>query len=158
MTCPLPEKKQIDCSLFYNIGFYAVTISPDDAHQYVGKEDRMKLFRQYWYEMFLCYKYKYNIDYHFELELSEPRNIKTPSYNGPRLHLHGIICFNKNSSIKGFLLEQYYKITKSALLDIDTLDNIDVWYNYCTKQNHIMKEPPLSNHEDLWQKLKNKFP
>lgn len=136
-------------SNFLEKGFYAITINPDDKHQYFGKKDRLKLFRDFLHAQLLQLS-EWHIDYSLCLELSEPKNNSKFSKNGPRLHVHGIIRFKATLSIKNFLLMGIYNITRYSNYDLDTIEDMQIWYNYCHKQQHIMKEKEFTNHDDLW--------
>lgn len=134
---------------FLEKGYYAITINPSDKHQYFGKKDRIQLFRNFLHEQLLSLS-QWRIGYSLCLELSEPKSNSTASKNGPRLHVHGIIRFTSTLSIKNFLLMGMYNMTRYSNYDIDTIDNMQIWYDYCHKQQHIMKEKEFTNHNDLW--------
>ena len=139
---PFTDNKQV----FYNKAqWYSVTINPSDKYQYHGKEDRIKKFRNFMYETFLQLD-SYKIQYKFNIELSEPKEIK-PGTTGSRLHLHGRIMFTCNYSIMQFLLHVQYAWSRIAYVDIDTIEDIEIWDTYCTKQQHIFKgiKTELSN-------------
>lgn len=135
---------------FLEKGWYAITIKPDDKHQYFGKVDRLQKFRSHVHEAFL-FLTGYHIDYTFNIELSEPKTNEKWSKNGPRLHLHGIIRFKSTLSIKNFLLHGIYNLTRWCLYDLDTIGHMDIWYNYCHKQEHIMNTEPITNDDSLWK-------
>jgi len=139
--------------IVYKKGWYSMSINPDDQHQYFGKDDRLEKFRNYLHANLLFLK-NWHIDYCFHLELSEPTS-NEKSKNGPRLHVHGIIRFRSTLSIKNFLLHGFYKLTRWSMIDIDTISDPDVWYEYCTKQQIIMKEKPFTNDGTLWEQLQN---
>lgn len=128
-------------TLFYKKGTYAITINPTDKYQYYGKHDRLEKFKTFINEQLVHYP-QYGIHYKLWIELSEPKN---KTVNGPRLHLHGIITFHSKKSVKHFLLNEIYKITRYAVYDIDTIENMETWITYCTKQQHIIDEPPITN-------------
>ena len=135
---------------FIEKGIYAVTINPDDKHQYFGKADRLQLFRTTCHNGLLFLR-SIHVDYHLYIELSEPKNNSQGSKNGPRLHLHGILKFRSTLSIKNFLLHGIYNLTRWSNYDLDTIKDLDIWKAYCQKQQHIMKETPISNTDTtLW--------
>lgn len=121
--------------------WYSITLCPDDNHQYFGKLNRLKRFTNLINEYMVSWKQD-GIDYVLWTELSEP---KSKSKNGPRLHNHGIIWFNTNRSVRTFLLQNYYSLTRLGIIDIDTIDSLKVWIDYCTKQQHIINKSPISN-------------
>jgi len=135
---------------FLEKGWYSITINPDDKHQFFGKADRMQQFRSYVHAGLLFLK-TMHIDYHLYLELSEPKTNAKWSKNGPRLHCHGILRFRSTLSIKNFLLMGIYNLTRWCNYDIDTIDSMETWHLYCTKQQHIIKEEPFTNDSSLWK-------
>lgn len=132
--------------------WYTITINPSDDYQYFGKPDRMTKFKNFMYEQFLSWP-QFGIHYYFNYELSEPTTNALKSQGIPRLHLHGIIKFNSNKSIKHFLLNELYKISKYSIYEIDTIKDPQLWCNYCQKQQTVINETPLSNFTDSLEVL-----
>lgn len=125
---------------------YSITICPKDTLQFFGKEKRMEKFIDVINEVFLTFS-AHRIDYILFTELSEPKKTTlSQSPNGPRLHLHGVIRFRYNLSIKWFLLQGYYKLTRIGIIDFDTIKDMSTWLSYCQKQQHIMMKKPISNY------------
>jgi len=120
---------------------YSITINPSDKYQYYGKITRLQLFKSFMHEQILHWKSR-GITYTLWIEVSEPLN---KTVNGPRLHLHGIIRFHSGKAVLNFLIGEIYKITRYAVYDIDTIDDMEKWIGYCMKQQHIIKITPLSN-------------
>ncbi len=115
---------------------YAVTISPPDNHQFFGRKDRLKRFINFVNENLL------NLpgEWEFITELSEPRGMQLyAKAKGPRLHLHGVIIFTNKKEVRHFLLHEYYKITRWASIDIDTVEDLNTWTSYMMKQRTIMR-------------------
>lgn len=139
-----PKEDLIKAPFFAKGIHYSVTINPDDSHQFFGKPERFRKFRNVMYELFISLSQQH-IDYKFVIELSEPRNNKYGS--GPRYHVHGWILFKSTHSIFQFLDIVYYNWTRLGHVDIDTVQDMTVWNNYMTKQSHIFKHvnPVLSN-------------
>lgn len=127
---------------------YAITIAPDDNKQFFGKINRYNLFLNYINELFIHYK-PIGIHYKLYIELSEPKNAGHNS-NGPRLHCHGVLKFFSNKSITKFLLTEYYKLTRTNIIDFDTVDNTDKWKLYCEKQQGITKFKQITNHPEMF--------
>jgi len=121
--------------------WYSVTLNPIDKYQWFGKPNRWKRFRNFLYEILLSFKFKY----HFVIELSEPRGMKTQGYNGPRLHLHGKIKFESKEVLARWLLLDYYSILRFASVDIDTISDEAKWDIYCSKQR-LFKNNILSSY------------
>lgn len=121
--------------------WYAVTLAPNDHSQFFGKKSRMEKFINRMNERFMCYT-QYGIKYWFAIELSEPRS---KSMTGPRLHLHGKLRFSSRKSVKKFLLDLYYLLTRIGMVDIDTIDDEAIWDTYCKKQQYIICEDYITN-------------
>ncbi len=130
-------------TVIYNKGTYAVTLNPSDKWQAFGKVNRIEKVRDCIYSTFIHFPSK-GIHYRLYLELSEPMNsFKCP--NGPRVHVHGTITFHSKKAVKYFLLLGYYQITRIGILDIDTIEDKDLWDKYCKKQQHIIDMDPITN-------------
>lgn len=126
--------------------WYAITIAPTDKYQFAGKELRMTRFKNFINEQLMVWT-KYKIQYHFNMELSEPKLIKSNSI-GPRLHLHGMIRFKCRMAVLKFLTNVLYDVSRFAQIDIDSINDMGVWYNYITKQEEIFKcyiDPVFTN-------------
>lgn len=53
-----------------------------------------------------------------------------------RLHVHGVIKFNTNVSIAEFYLQL---LGYPYAIEIDSIEDIDIWYTYAYKSSHIIK-------------------
>lgn len=149
------DKKKMNFENFFKVNIpFSVNICPNDQHQYFGSQDREKKFINKMRESLLILN---EIDYYFMIELSEPRS---GSKFGPRLHMHGVIMFRTSNTIKQFLMTYYYKLLRIGIIDLDTIDNINIWSKYIHKQRHIMKIKPLTNHLLIYKndKLESKIP
>lgn len=136
------KKKQIKEQIFYKVKKqYSITINPIDRYQWLHNIKRVRKFRNHFYEVFMAEKYQYELF----IEFSEPRGFHTQGYSGPRLHMHGTISFNDIKELGYFLSQGYSKLLKYASVDIDTIDDIDKWKAYCTKQK-IIKKNRISNY------------
>ncbi len=128
---------------FYKVNtWYSFTLNPSDKFQFYGKMDRLKRFRNFFYELFLSIKFTYEVF----IEISEPRGMQRDTYKGPRLHMHGKVRFETSKQLGTFLLIDFYKFTRVALVDIDTISDPLVWYQYCTKQR-LFKKNRLSSFD-----------
>lgn len=122
---------------FYNLtDTYAVTISPDDSLQcWSSTTNRMINFRKRISTLFVgCANDKTR--YRFYIEISQ---------NG-RLHLHGYISFNDNHQILNHYLYTIPLWKKQCQVKIDKITNKVYWKNYIMKQQHIIKQPPITNY------------
>lgn len=125
-----------DPSVYYQKDlYYSVTINPNDSHQYFGNPNRFDKFRHDMYEMLIGASPQ-GINYHFVIELSEPRQLK-PGTDGPRYHLHGWIQFKHNEGIFNFLDHVMYHWSRYAYVDIDTIADMKKWELYMTKQSSV---------------------
>lgn len=52
-----------------------------------------------------------------------------------KIHYHGlIVCMDSEYSVRIDLYKELSKLCENAAIEIDTIGNMDVWYEYCTKQ------------------------
>lgn len=134
--------------LFYKANIlYAITINPDDSKQYNKREtknlyDRMAKVKAYINETMLCLP-QFSIEYELYLELSEPSDSTFGRY--PRIHVHGLIRFDNNKSINQWLLYEFYRIMEHNMICIKPIDNLLEWEKYCKKQQHIIKQSPITS-------------
>ncbi len=136
-----PER--LNMKTFYRLHTkYAVTITPSDTYQFNKKVDRLTKFINIMNEKFIHYP-SIGIHYKFYIELSEPGEVYESK--GPRLHLHGWVEFKSHRAIKQWLLYEIYNISVYAHFKIGPITDMTIWDKYCTKQQHIIKESPLSN-------------
>lgn len=133
-------------SIFYKPNMaYAITINPCDDKQFFNDKERYKKFREFMSEQLIMFT-SHNIHYTFAIELSEPRNNSKGAKLGSRLHLHGIINFRTNKSVRFFLLQGMTNLCKFSKWDIDTIKDYNIWKDYCNKQLRITKFKLLTNH------------
>lgn len=123
---------------------YSITINPHDKYQFFDKEDRHIKFFNYWHSKSIDLLNN-EIDYYLVMEISEPHNEIKYNYSGPRLHFHGWIRFRSARGRACFLLYCLGNIAKHAYTSIDTIEDNEVWYDYCHKQN-IFKNRILTNY------------
>jgi len=133
----------------YDVGYYSVTINPDDKHQFCGRLDRYEAFRQFMYERLLVWN-DFGIEYKFCIEASDVWDV-VPLSTASRLHLHGIIYLKTHAITRNWLLHIQYQLSRFSYINIDTIDNPTVWIEYCEKQKQIMGNMPLCSNENLFQ-------
>lgn len=133
MSHPSTELKEVTIKENYYVTqkWYALTIKPSDTHQFFLREDRLNLFRTLIQQQLLHCAFKYELYY----ELSEPRG--SINGNGSRLHLHGRIMFTDDTALLNWLLYDMSRLLKIGHIDVDTIDNEEVWIEYCNKQKLI---------------------
>lgn len=130
--------KSAKCQTFYKPGkYYAITINPNDRHQYFCKPNRMTQFRTNIYDTMMPLS-SYHIQYRLYIELSETK---------ARLHCHGWLYFKTNKSIKDYLLYFLHSLQKENVVKTDLITNLQIWKKYILKQQLIMQERPISNIE-----------
>ena len=55
--------------------------------------------------------------------------------------INGTVIFKDRCDLRYFLLFQYRMIQKIGAVDIDTIKDEKVWYNYCVKQDILRCHP-----------------
>lgn len=123
--CDLPSKTQF---VKYNsLEWYSITITvADDKLQFwndpwnIRPVNFMKFFHKY-FEFLGRHAF-----YEFHLEVSKKS----------RLHFHGVIRPRNELS---FLLTVPHKLEVLGFYEIDTIDDIDIWRKYYTKQSELWK-------------------
>lgn len=127
---------------------YAITINPDDCHQYFNKKDRrIRHINTYFVNHFFT-KWKETIDFQLFPEFSNPwRSYTASKYQNKhvRYHWHGVIFFKDTSRWYEYL---YNDLIKVAQIEIDTIDDEKYWADYCTKNKESMKPNLRSNRLD----------
>lgn len=130
---------------------YAITLTLHNSLQSFEAprrfRTRINLFRNVFRELetFCKEEDRNKFLYQMYIELSEPRIIKPDT--GSRIHLHGLIFFKNNRAVKKFLINANL-LSRLGYVDIDTCegkDNLEKWFKYCTKQQEIIDEPPITN-------------
>lgn len=125
-----PFKKAM---LGYNI-LYAITINPDDQHQYYDEgPNRLVKFYKYWERQFR----KYNWEYSLYVESSTPNKVSFTSR--PRYHFHGIIYFKKRQ-LSAWYNTISIELSKTAHTDIDILTDYGIWKDYCSVNATLMNK------------------
>lgn len=126
---PIIEPEKIRCNTDYTF-----TISPEDSMQYWQEPNslqREKKFYEQW-TVFLKKHVAAYADYKLHVEISR----------SGRLHMHGVIKF---LSIKDFFLYSIQKLQNRAQIEIDSIEDMDVWTKYITKQQ-VMFPKLIENH------------
>jgi len=109
---------------------YAITIAPNDDHQYFNHDDRMKMFNAYYKKV--IYKLYCSNKVIMFLECSTPKGTSKS-----RLHLHGVVNF---SSIGVYKLYMYHwnALLKTSQVRIYKVQNEETWLNYITQNERTM--------------------
>lgn len=123
--------------------FYSFTISPDQSIQAKGESLRLPSFvhsaKNIIYNLF-----NDQMIYQLYLEISP----KTQNY-----HYHGIVVFKSYQSIIQFY-DQLPSYSYNNKIELDSIDNLMIWYLYIIKQRHVME--PYCNYLNLSYKLTSK--
>jgi len=72
-----------------------------------------------------------------------------------RIHYHGKIRFKTIDAIKKFYLKYIYKLSDKFQIEMDTIDDEEVWDEYCTKSHHIW-DIHVTSHSARASKEKSK--
>lgn len=123
--------------------WYSITVCPNDGRQYIRKQDRMQRCKSYMYEQMLPLA-KHHIDYKLWMDISEPRKVMEKAL-GPRIHWHGVIKFRHRRGILYWLLYGMNNIALESIIEIDSIDDMPYWLEYCQKYVTITKSAPLEN-------------
>lgn len=109
---------------------YAITIAPDDQHQYFDHDSRLKMFYEY-------YKKKIN-KLHCSSKVIMFLECTNPKDTRSRLHLHGVLNFTDIGVYK-FYIYHWNALVKTAKVKVYPIKNDTTWYNYITKNLRTMK-------------------
>lgn len=133
--------------------WFTLNICPDDKHQYFGSRTRHTQFKKYIHELSLETFRDSKIDYQLHYELSTPIGNFTPDYKGPRYHVHGIIRIRNKKGLFNWLNYVLPSLLKGNKIEVDTINEPQVWYEYCTKDQEWQPLEPTSNYVNLWKEL-----
>lgn len=139
-------------SINYNIGdLLAVTIAPDDQHQFVNKPDRYQSYAEYMFaKCCRIFADTEQFDFWMKTEISEPIGQTIKTY--PRLHNHGMVRLKTKKAVRTWLGIIMPDLLDHAILSIKTIKTqaqYDGWVKYCNKQNSIMGSAAMSNLTDI---------
>lgn len=133
--------------------WFTLNICPDDRHQYFGSKTRSTQFKKYINELVLDVFHDSKVDYQLHFELSTPIGSFSSDYKGPRWHTHGIIRIRNKKGLFNWLNYILPSLLKDNKIEVDTIADKQVWYDYCHKDEDWQKLQPISNHVDLWKEL-----
>lgn len=119
---------------------YALTLTPEDKNQFFDNKERYRKFHNRIFNTMMDLE----IDYDLVIEITEPIGFKI-WYEGPRLHCHGMIRFRTRKLLSKFLLHGHRSLCKLGGVDIDTVDDPEIWSTYCKKQKILPKDRRLYN-------------
>lgn len=133
---------------------YAFTFAPDDRYQRFRTKDRWYRCYRDTREMFISIaealefedeegNTSQGFDYELYQEMSEPKNIKDGKAG--RIHYHGIIIIKNYQAWRSLLSYWMSSLTCNGIIDMDTIDDMNTWYKYCTKQQHKSNFHSITN-------------
>jgi len=132
----IPDQQDKSTGIYYiHTKWYSFTICPE--YQLPDDKDRFKRIQNYIYETVLSAlngiaEYRYNI------EISEPHGTCFKSCI-TRIHAHGRFMLNDLPSVRQFLLFGLRNLSQMGIIEIDTINDINVWDAYCEKQMEVTK-------------------
>jgi len=144
---------------------FKISLNPNNSCQFINEVkggvfkdleigDRLPRFKR-WLNKYLqaCFRQS-GIHYIFHIEVSTPigSSFDKKNYIGPRLHAHGIIYMSDNKQLREWLIEVYPRLLSNCRIDIDTMDDLNVWKSYISKDNDWMRCDPLCSiiPETFW--------
>lgn len=105
---------------------YAITINPDNDHQFFGIKADDRVIKAVEYMKSIARAYP-NISLEMALDIS---------CRG-RIHWHGVLTVFAPENIKVLYLEFIPYLLKGNQIEIDTIEDDRVWDEYCHKIKHI---------------------
>lgn len=134
----------------YELGIpYAITFAPNDKYQRFRQKDRWYKCFQTTREIFMMIDEATRNDegpglrYELYQEISEPLQMRDGKAG--RIHYHGIIIINNYHVWRSLLTYWISQLTVHGIIDLDTIESMDTWYEYCTKQQHKSNFHSITN-------------
>lgn len=129
---------------------YSITINPSNRINYDGFtfRENTRLIEVYESikETFFNHSFTY-CKYTLWPEMSVPPVYTNGKYS--RIHFHGVINFSNPAA----WLENVSPLLSDYMVEIDTIDNLETWLNYCQKDSDTME--PYTVHKKLKYPLKS---
>nr|UOF76868.1 rep protein [Cressdnaviricota sp.] len=101
---------------------YALTINPDNDHQYFKESTDERIKKATTYINALLSRYP-NMRCRLKMDISR---------NG-RIHWHGIVVFKHTNHIKDFFFETIHNLQLSNQIELDTIQDMQKWIEYMGK-------------------------
>lgn len=120
---------------------YTLTINPNDAGQKWFSDIRQELSKADWDNYF-----NDNVNKYVRVKIFQEVS------KAGRIHYHGTIEFSRNKGINEFFIKNIHELLDLCHYEIDTIDQAppddlggdrdyptgeEIWWNYCTKYQHI---------------------
>lgn len=116
--------------------YYSITINPNDDYQFFNDIESVRIKKAENHIKYIMRKY-INIRFSLYIDVSRVG----------RIHWHGTIMFPFINSIKFFYTEVINELLSKHHIEIDTINDSDKWFHYCTKTAHLWKV--VINTDDL---------
>ncbi len=150
-TDPIGTKVKTFSTDMYATGIkYAITINPDNVHQYaentsltnselVKPSDRFVFVNRYINNK-IVYKYK-ELGMKFEVypEIKHPNDDDKKSVI-PRIHYHGWITFTTVQGLNIWYMYLYTRIKKVSMINVKPIECKKSWHNYVYKNHKTMRQ------------------
>jgi hypothetical protein len=116
--------------------FRSITMNLNDKKQFIDDPCRIVKCSQYYQSLLLKYLSPY-ASYDCFLEYSRPERWHDRI---SRIHIHGIIRFNNAKSMMAFYVESVHKLMKECEGEIDRVRDVDIWLEYITEDNRLVRD------------------
>lgn len=110
-----------------------LTFNYDDDHQYISNVCRLTKV----IDTFRALMKHLAIKYECYTELSYPQ--KSMGGQISRVHFHGIILFDDEIEFGEFYLSKFHILSKYSIIEVDTIKDNQIWFDYCTKDKSVMQ-------------------
>lgn len=132
----IPDTQDKSTGIYYiHTKWYSFTICPE--YQLPDDKNRYKRVQNYIHETVLS-AFNGIAEYRYNIEISEPHGTCFKSCI-TRIHAHGRFMLNDLQSVRQFLLFGLRNLSQLGIIEIDTINDINVWDAYCEKQMEVTK-------------------
>lgn len=123
-----PENWELDT-------YYSITLNPCDDYQYWSEisDERIKKSKNH-----MKYLIRRYCNIHMDLYLEISRT--------GRLHWHGTIKISHINHVREFYLVVIHELMTKHHVDVDTIEDMDKWIEYCTKGIKIINVNLMTSH------------
>lgn len=128
---PINENIKTEYNMLDKDVTYSITINPNNEKQYFYNINRVRNINKHFTNNYFKPMADHGIIFEIYPELS------TPDQNRPyRYHWHGTIKFN--GGLEKWYIDIHNRMVRECNIDIDTIENMDVWKDYCTKNKSLI--------------------
>lgn len=135
-----PKRKPKTAKTMYRNGTkYTFTFNFNDDCQHFGSKDRIKLIYSDYKIMLKQLQKVASFELYFEFSTPDAYKClnKMGYHSGPRFHIHGIVIFH---DVIKYYLDIYTQLLNVGLFEIDTIEDMEVWRTYITKDKPTMQK------------------